>query len=114
MEGAAALTTTRLFSSLQLQPYDTRYVSSGARDTPGTDERNHRLAASVEMFEVARPILRSSSYERSRRIPRADLDRYNTGMKVPLSHHPSHENPLTQFAGVGRVLGARPPTPARG
>ena len=26
MEGAAALTTTRLFSSLQLQPYDTRYV----------------------------------------------------------------------------------------
>ncbi|KAK4699644.1 hypothetical protein P7C70_g6615, partial [Phenoliferia sp. Uapishka_3] len=64
MEGASALTTTRLFSSLQLQPYDTR------------------LASSVEMFEVARPILRSSSYERSRRIPRADLERFNSGMKV--------------------------------
>ncbi|KAM0752087.1 hypothetical protein T439DRAFT_324173 [Meredithblackwellia eburnea MCA 4105] len=64
MEGAAALTTTRLFSSLQLQPYDTR------------------LAASVEMFEVARPILRSFSYERTRKIARADLERYNTGMKV--------------------------------
>ena len=62
MEGATALATTRLFSSLQLQPYDTR------------------LAASVEMFEVARPILRSYSYERTRRIPRADLERYNTGM----------------------------------
>ncbi|KAL8292507.1 hypothetical protein RQP46_001119 [Phenoliferia psychrophenolica] len=64
MEAGAALTTTRLFSSLQMQPYDTR------------------LAASVEMFEVARPILRSTSYERSRRIPRADLERFNTGMKV--------------------------------
>lgn len=64
MEGGAALTTTRLFSSLQLQPYDTR------------------LAASVEMFEVARPILRSSSYERTRRISRSELDRYNNGMKV--------------------------------
>ncbi|SDA07582.1 BZ3501_MvSof-1269-A2-R1_Chr6-2g08684 [Microbotryum saponariae] len=62
MEGAAALTTTRLFSSLQLQPYDVR------------------LAASVEMFEVARPILRSFSYERTRRIAQVDLDRYNTGM----------------------------------
>ncbi|SCV67413.1 BQ2448_5024 [Microbotryum intermedium] len=62
MEGAAALTTTRLFSSLQLQPYDVR------------------LAASVEMFEVARPILRSFSYERTRRIAQVDLERYNTGM----------------------------------
>ncbi|KDE07052.1 hypothetical protein MVLG_02628 [Microbotryum lychnidis-dioicae p1A1 Lamole] len=62
MEGAAALTTTRLFSSLQLQPYDVR------------------LAASVEMFEVARPILRSFSYERTRRIAQVDLDRYNSGM----------------------------------
>lgn len=64
MEGAAALATTRIFSSLQLQPYDTR------------------LAASVEMFEVARPILRSFSYERTRRISRPDLERYNAGMSV--------------------------------
>ncbi|GJN88921.1 hypothetical protein Rhopal_001892-T1 [Rhodotorula paludigena] len=63
MEGAQALTTTRLFSSLQLQPFDVR------------------LAASVEMFEVARPILRSYSYERTRRIPKPDLERYNQGMK---------------------------------
>ncbi|BGP15673.1 hypothetical protein JCM10213_006156 [Rhodosporidiobolus nylandii] len=63
MEGAQALTTTRLFSSLQLQPYDVR------------------LAASVEMFEVARPILRSYQYERTRRIPRPDLERFNQGMK---------------------------------
>ncbi|KAK4055990.1 hypothetical protein OIO90_002985 [Microbotryomycetes sp. JL221] len=62
MEGATALTTTRLFSSLHLQPYDVR------------------LAASVEMFEIARPILRSTSYERTRRIPKADLERYNVGM----------------------------------
>ncbi|KAM0787397.1 hypothetical protein ACM66B_003482 [Microbotryomycetes sp. NB124-2] len=62
MEGAVALTTTRLFSSLHLQPYDVR------------------LAASVEMFEIARPILRSTSYERTRRIPKADLERYNVGM----------------------------------
>ncbi|GAA6024073.1 hypothetical protein JCM10207_009299 [Rhodosporidiobolus poonsookiae] len=63
MEGAQALTTTRLFSSLNLQPYDVR------------------LAASVEMFEVARPILRSYNYERTRRIPRPDLERFNQGMK---------------------------------
>ncbi|KAI5475049.1 C6 transcription factor [Pseudohyphozyma bogoriensis] len=62
MEGAAALTTTRLFSQLQLQPYDVR------------------LAASVEMFEVARPILRSFSYERTRKIPKGDLERFNQGM----------------------------------
>ncbi|GAA5855289.1 hypothetical protein JCM8547_009019 [Rhodosporidiobolus lusitaniae] len=64
MEGAQALTTTRLFSSLQLQPYDVR------------------LAASVEMFEVARPILRSYNYERTRKIPRPDLERFNQGMKT--------------------------------
>lgn len=64
MEGAAALSTTRIFSSLQLQPYDTR------------------LAASVEMFEVARPILRSFSYERTRRISKPDLERYNVGMSA--------------------------------
>ncbi|GAA5905205.1 hypothetical protein JCM8208_000314 [Rhodotorula glutinis] len=63
MEGSQALTTTRLFSSLQLQPFDVR------------------LAASVEMFEVARPILRSYSYERTRRIPKPDLERYNAGMR---------------------------------
>ncbi|KAK4334077.1 Zn(2)-C6 fungal-type domain-containing protein, partial [Rhodotorula toruloides] len=63
MEGAQALTTTRLFSSLALQPFDVR------------------LAASVEMFEVARPILRSYSYERTRRIPKPDLERYNQGMR---------------------------------
>lgn len=39
-----------------------------------------RLAASVEMFEIARPILRSASYERTRRIARPDLERYNHGM----------------------------------
>ncbi|GAA5968995.1 hypothetical protein JCM11641_000804 [Rhodosporidiobolus odoratus] len=64
MDGAQALTTTRLFSSLQLQPYDVR------------------LAASVEMYEVARPILRSYHYERTRRIPRPDLERFNQGMKT--------------------------------
>jgi len=32
------------------------------------------------MFEVARPILRSTSYERTRRIARPDLERYNQGM----------------------------------
>jgi hypothetical protein len=32
------------------------------------------------MFEVARPILRSFSYERTRRISRPDLERYNQGM----------------------------------
>lgn len=32
------------------------------------------------MFEIARPILRSSSYERTRRIARPDLERYNQGM----------------------------------
>lgn len=32
------------------------------------------------MFEIARPILRSSSYERTRRIARQDLERYNQGM----------------------------------
>ncbi|KPV75117.1 uncharacterized protein RHOBADRAFT_43607 [Rhodotorula graminis WP1] len=63
MEGSQALTTTRLFSSLHLQPFDVR------------------LAASVEMFEVARPILRSYSYERTRRIPKPDLERYNAGMR---------------------------------
>ncbi|GAA5916912.1 hypothetical protein JCM5296_000615 [Sporobolomyces johnsonii] len=63
MEGAQALTTTRLFSSLHLQPYDVR------------------LAASVEMTEIARPILRSFSYERTRRIPKPDLERFNAGMR---------------------------------
>lgn len=62
MEGASALTTTRLFSSLQLQPYDTR------------------LAASVEMFENARPILRSVAFEKFRRIGRSELERFNLGM----------------------------------
>lgn len=33
------------------------------------------------MFEVARPILRSYSYERTRRIPKPDLERYNQGMR---------------------------------
>ena len=33
------------------------------------------------MFEVARPILRSYSYERTRRIPKPDLERYNAGMR---------------------------------
>ncbi|GAA5834674.1 hypothetical protein JCM11251_003628 [Rhodosporidiobolus azoricus] len=64
LEGAQALTVTRLFSSLNLQPYDVR------------------LAASVEMFEVARPILRSYNYERTRRIPKPDLERFNQGMKT--------------------------------
>lgn len=64
MEGSAALVTTRLFSSLQLQPAD------------------RRLAASVEMYEVARPILRSVGYERTRRISRTDLERYNSGIIV--------------------------------
>ncbi|GAA5904991.1 hypothetical protein JCM6882_002413 [Rhodosporidiobolus microsporus] len=64
LEGAQALTVTRLFSSLQLQVYDVR------------------LAASVEMFEVARPILRSYNYERTRRIPKPDLERFNQGMKT--------------------------------
>lgn len=41
----------------------------------------YSLAASVEMFEVARPILRSYSYERTRRIPKPDLERYNQGMR---------------------------------
>ena len=41
MDGAHSLQTMRRFASLDLQLYDTR------------------LAASVEMFEVARPILRS-------------------------------------------------------
>ncbi|GAA5942052.1 Zn(II)2Cys6 transcription factor [Sporobolomyces koalae] len=63
MEGAQALTTTRLFSSLNAQPYDVR------------------LAASVEMTELARPILRSINYEKTRMIPKADLDRFNSGMK---------------------------------
>ncbi|GAA5912388.1 uncharacterized protein JCM6883_005652 [Sporobolomyces salmoneus] len=63
MEGAQALTTTRLFSSLNAQPYDVR------------------LAASVEMTEIARPILRSAAYEKTRMIPRADLERFNSGMK---------------------------------
>lgn len=39
------------------------------------------LAASVEMTEIARPILRSASYEKTRMIPRADLERFNSGMK---------------------------------
>lgn len=64
MEGGQALTVTRLFSSMHLQPYDVR------------------LAASVEMFEVARPILRSYAYERTRRIPKPDLERYNQGMRA--------------------------------
>lgn len=34
------------------------------------------------MFEVARPILRSYNYERTRRIPRPDLERFNQGMKT--------------------------------
>ncbi|GAA5982132.1 hypothetical protein JCM10908_004753 [Rhodotorula pacifica] len=63
MEGGHALTVTRLFSSMHLQPYDVR------------------LAASVEMFEVARPILRSYAYERTRRIPKHDLERYTQGMR---------------------------------
>ncbi|GAA5886235.1 hypothetical protein JCM3774_003819 [Rhodotorula dairenensis] len=63
MEGGHALTVTRLFSSMQLQPYDVR------------------LAASVEMFEIARPILRSYAYERTRRIPKHDLERYTQGMR---------------------------------
>ncbi|GAA5962013.1 hypothetical protein JCM3765_007197 [Sporobolomyces pararoseus] len=63
LEGAQALTTTRLFSSLNAQPYDVR------------------LAASVEMTELARPILRSSAYEKTRMIPKLDLERFNSGMK---------------------------------
>ncbi|GAA6000851.1 hypothetical protein JCM5350_000367, partial [Sporobolomyces pararoseus] len=63
LEGAQALTTTRLFSSLNAQPYDVR------------------LAASVEMTELARPILRSTAYEKTRMIPKQDLERFNSGMK---------------------------------
>ena len=33
------------------------------------------------MFEVARPILRSYAYERTRRIPKHDLERYTQGMR---------------------------------
>lgn len=33
------------------------------------------------MTEVARPILRSANYERTRMIPKADLERFNAGMK---------------------------------
>jgi hypothetical protein len=68
MDGTSALPVVRLLSALQLQPYDTR------------------LAASTEMFEVARPILRSFSYERTRRISRVDLARYNDGIQAFEDH----------------------------
>lgn len=41
----------------------------------------YSLAASVEMTEIARPILRSGNYEKTRMIPKADLERFNSGMK---------------------------------
>lgn len=53
-------------------------VPCASRADPPTS--TDRLAASVEMFEIARPILRSASYERTRRIARQDLERYNQGM----------------------------------
>lgn len=85
MEGAQALTTTRLFSSLNAQPYDVRSVPflslfSLFRSKPYILSLD-RLAAIVEMTEVARPILRSANYERTRMIPKADLERFNSGMK---------------------------------
>lgn len=64
LEGAAALMNTRIFASLNNQPYDCR------------------LAASVEMYELARPILKSSNYERTRRISKEELERFNSGMLV--------------------------------
>jgi len=33
------------------------------------------------MTEIARPILRSGAYEKTRMIPKADLERFNSGMK---------------------------------
>ena len=61
LDGHTALATTRLFSSLQLQPGDIR------------------LAASVEMFEIARPIMRSFTYERSKKVAKADMERFTAG-----------------------------------
>ena len=45
-----------------------------------------RLAASVEMFEVARPILRSSEFEKTRRINPVDLKKYNDSMSLWEEH----------------------------
>lgn len=64
LEGAAALMNTRIFASMNIQPYDCR------------------LAASVEMYELARPILKSTDYEITRRISREELERFNSGMLV--------------------------------
>lgn len=58
------LATTRLFASLRLQPCDTR------------------LSAAVELFEVSRPILKTDSFERTRRIGRSDLEKFNAGMEA--------------------------------
>lgn len=80
--------STRYHSTLLLPPTATlrHSVRLATQRLPHLDYRSltslftHSLAASVEMFEIARPILRSFSYERTRRISRSDLDRYNLGM----------------------------------
>lgn len=56
------LKTTRLFASLRNQPYDVR------------------LAATTELFEIARPILRNSEFERTKRLNRVELEKYSAGV----------------------------------
>lgn len=89
MEGtASALTATRQFAQLNAAPYDIR------------------LAGMVELLECARSIVRDPQFERTRRMPRAELEKLNARI-VSRRLRRSHARTDAPCRPLGRSTGSR-------